>query len=248
MTARRLLVLFAIAVLALLTGCGEKTESRTSSTPSAAPETTPSEGAPATPSEAAPSDGVRYLALGDSLSEGNGATDPSTGSFPAQLTAKWNATGCNAELLNVAISGYTAAQVLSDEVPNIAEFKPTVITFQVAGNDIANGVPIDEYKSNVGKVLDAAKNSGARVYVLALNEGWRSPNAGDYPSVTESSTKEYNEVMIAEAKSRGAEFVDLRPLYKQQADAGMWAEDGGHPNGEAYAQWASELATKIPCK
>jgi acyl-CoA thioesterase-1 len=52
--------------------------------------------------------------------------------------------------------------VLSDEVPAIADFQPTVITFQAGGNDIANSVSLEEYRRNVKAVLDAASNSGAR--------------------------------------------------------------------------------------
>lgn len=186
---------------------------------------------------------VRYLALGDSLSEGNGAPDPSTGSFPAQLTEQWKAAGCEVELLNVSISGYTAAQVLSDEVPNIAEFQPTVITFQTGGNDIATGVPIDEFRANVGGVLDAATGSGADVYVITQPEWHRSPNAGSDP---DNQRAAFDEVLIEEAQNRSAEFLDLRPLFTQQADANMWAEDGMHPNAEAYGQWATELADLVP--
>ena len=89
---------------------------------------------------------VRYLSLGDSLTQGIGAADLDNGTFPALLAEKWRAAGCEVELQNVGISGYTAGQVLSDEVPNIADFQPTVITFQAGGNDIANAISLDEYR------------------------------------------------------------------------------------------------------
>ena len=49
-------------------------------------------------------------------------------------------------------------------------------------------------------------------------------------------------MLIEEAQSRGAEFVDMRPIYKQQADENLWVEDGIHPTPEAYEVWATELA------
>jgi hypothetical protein len=53
-------------------------------------------------------------------------------------------------------------------------------------------------------------------------------------------------VLIEEAQSRGAEFVDMRPIYKQQADENLWVEDGIHPTAEAYEAWAAELSNAVP--
>jgi lysophospholipase L1-like esterase len=230
-----------IAVAALLDGCGEKTA------PSAS--TTPQKSIPS--SESVPGGAVvRYLAMGDSLTQGVGATDEPTGAFPALLAGKWRSQGCEVDLLNVGVSGYTAGQVLAEQVPEIESFKPTLITFQAGGNDIVNGVSVDEYRQNVTAVLDAAKGSGARVIVLAQNEWFRSPEGQNYGSDLPAQRESYDAVLIAEAKSHGAQFVDLRPLYKQQADAGQWVEDGIHPTPAAYEAWATELATAVPtpCK
>ena len=76
-----------------------------------------------------------------------------TGAFPALLAEHWRADGCDVELQNAGISGYTAGQILAEQVPQIECFDPTIITFQAGGNDIANGVPIDEYRENVKSVL-----------------------------------------------------------------------------------------------
>ena len=72
----------------------------------------------------------------------------------------------------------------------------------------------------------------------------------DYGESVPSQRAAYDDVLIEEASAQGAEFVDLRELYKQQADEGQWVEDGLHPTPEAYQQWADELTEKIPapCK
>ena len=167
--ATRHVFVLACAVVALAAGCSE-----TKSPPPAdsAQETS----AAADPSSAAPEPGeVRYLALGDSLTQGVGAPDEQTGAFPALLAERWRADGCEVELQNAGISGYTAGQILAEQVPQIESFGPTIVTFQAGGNDIVNGVPLEEYRDNVKSVLDSAKASGARVIVLAQNEWFRSP-------------------------------------------------------------------------
>ncbi|MDT5076699.1 MAG: acyl-CoA thioesterase [Mycobacterium sp.] len=247
MTLRRHLgvVVGALALVVGLGGCASDPlptpGSSTQPTSVAAESSSPESGA-AQP----PSGPVRYLSLGDSLTQGIGAADLDTGTFPALLAEKWRAAGCEVELQNVGISGYTAGQVLSDEVPAIADFQPTVITFQAGGNDIANGVSLDEYRRNVKAVLDAASDSGAKVIVLAQNEWYRSPDGQNYGEHQAAQRVDFDAALIDEANAHGAQFVDMHPLYKQQADEGQWVEDGLHPTPGAYAAWATGLAEAVP--
>jgi len=93
-------------------------------------------------------------------------------------------------------------------------------------------------------VLDAATGSGARVIVLAQNEWFRAPSGQGY--IEPQARDEFDSILIEEANARGAEFVDMRPIYKQQADDNQWVEDGIHPTPEAYEAWATELASQVP--
>lgn len=192
---------------------------------------------------------VRYLAIGDSLSQGIGADDSETGSFPARLAERWRKAGCTVELNNAGISGYTAGQMIDDQLPRIGEFGPNLITFQSGANDISNSVSEAEYRKNIGVVLDAAVASGARVFVLLQNEWFRAPDGPSYGG-TRALRDAYDAIMIKEAGSRGVTVVDLRPIYKQQADDDEWVDDGIHPTEAAYDAWAEALAKMIPspCK
>ncbi|MFN0095233.1 MAG: SGNH/GDSL hydrolase family protein [Dehalococcoidia bacterium] len=189
---------------------------------------------------------VRYLAIGDSLSQGVGADDIETGAFPARLAERWRAAGCTVELNNAGISGYTASQMIEEQVPKIREFKPTVITFQSGANDIANGISKKQYRDDVGTVLDAALKSGARVYVLLQNEWFRAPAGPDYGGTRELRDA-YDEIMIDVVKAKkDVTIVDLRPLYEQQADRNEWIDDGIHPTAKAYDAWSERLVDLIP--
>ncbi|MBX3231206.1 MAG: SGNH/GDSL hydrolase family protein [Labilithrix sp.] len=193
---------------------------------------------------------IRYLALGDSLTQGVGASDESTGSFPARLAKKWRDEGCEVELLNVGVSGYTAQQVVDDQLPQMADFKPTIVTFQAGANDIAHSVTLSAYRTAVKKVLTDTKATGARVIVLAQNEWFRSPEGKTYGSGLGEQRATFDAALIEEVEARDAEFVDMRAVYKRQADANAWVEDGIHPTDDAYEEWATELARVIPapCK
>jgi lysophospholipase L1-like esterase len=188
---------------------------------------------------------VRYLAIGDSLTQGVGVDDLETGAFPATLSERWRKRGCEVELRNVGISGYTAGQMITDQLPAIAEFKPTFITFQSGANDIANNVTTDAYRKDVRTIIDAAKKSGARVVVLLQNEWFRAPAGPGYGGTAEKRAT-YDAIMLEEIAAKSAELLDLRLLYKQQADANQWVSDGIHPTPAAYDAWSAEIARVIP--
>lgn len=189
---------------------------------------------------------IRYLALGDSLSQGVGAADLDTGSFPALLAERWRGKGCKVELKNVGVSGNTTNDVIANQLPEIEPFKPTFITFQCGANDIANGLTLETYRTNVKGILDAAKRSGARVVTIPQNEWFRSPEGPSYGTGLAEKRAAFDDVLIAETTAKGAELVDLRLLFRQEADQNMWFSDGIHPTADAYAAWASELERVIP--
>jgi acyl-CoA thioesterase-1 len=244
--ARRNLAVLVIALVAALSGCGGDDSPSRSQPQRATTQPEPSDPAGTVTGVAA----IRYLALGDSLTQGVGAPDEQTGSVPALLTERWRADGCDVELRNIGVSGYTAGQVVTDQLPAIEAFKPTLITFQAGANDIATGVPITEYRENISTVLDSATASGARVIVLAQNEWFRSPEGQNYGADLAAQRTAFDAALIEETTARGVEFVDLRPLYQEQAAGGLWVEDGIHPTPEAYEAWSAEIESAVPapCK
>src|SRR3712207_2472695 len=70
---------------------------------------------------------VRVLALGDSFTIGTGSSPESA--FPARVAERWRATGCNVELRNVAVNGYSTREIIDRELPELETFAPTWITF-----------------------------------------------------------------------------------------------------------------------
>lgn len=189
---------------------------------------------------------IRYLALGDSLTQGVGLADPEKSAFPALLAQKWRDKGCKVELKNAGVTHFEAKDVIAKELPFIESFKPTLITLQVGGNDVAMKVPIQTYRQQIQTILDAAKGSGARVIVIPQNEWFRSPDGRTYGNDLLERRTAFDAVLMEEAKARGAEVADLRLLFQQQAKKKMWNEDNMHPSATAYAEWATELARILP--
>lgn len=232
-------VVFALAVLGASSGaCAENGR-----TPSGMP-------APASQGDAAPSAPGRFLALGDSFTIGTGSTPDRA--FPARLVERWRAKGCALALQNVAVNGYTTDDLIATELPALGTFRPTFVSIAIGANDIVQGHTIDAYRANVRRILDAVKASGARIVVVPQPDWSRSPVAASFgtPDVLADAIARFNAVLAEEARARGAEWVDLSPMMREQARAGQLASDGLHPSSDAYDAWAGELARvlKAPCE
>jgi lysophospholipase L1-like esterase len=189
---------------------------------------------------------VRYLAIGDSFTIGTGSL--AARAFPARLAARWRARGCPLVEKNVAVNGYTTDDLIAEELPALATFRPTLVTVAIGANDIVRGRGLDAYRVNVRRILDAAVGSGARVVVLPQPDWSGSPAAASFgaPASLRDAIGRFNAALADEARTKGASWVDLSPLMQQQAASGQVAADGLHPSAEAYDAWAAELARVLP--
>lgn len=237
--ALRLLAGTAVLVVTACGGTGGASES---------PESPPTSTTPTSKAPAA-SGPVRYLALGDSVTSGEGVQPEET--YPTRLANLWRSTGCEVEVNNVAVTGYKSADVLVEQLSAVATFQPTLVTLMVGGNDIASGVSADEYRTNVRAILSTLKDSGAGIVTISQQFWDRTPFAEGYgtPESLAGQRAEFNSILVREGQAVGATYVDLDALFEQQTNQQMWLEDGLHPTAEAYAGWATELFEKVenPC-
>lgn len=123
------------------------------------------------------SNNTRYMALGDSLGAGFGAL-PATKGYAYLLYEKgvFDRT-LNTNFANAAVPGAKSADVLAHQVPQVAIFKPDVITLSVGGNDllqILNGaepaVVLAQFQANLAQILCGLRRirPQARIYIHNL--------------------------------------------------------------------------------
>ena len=189
----------------------------------------------------------RYLALGDSFTIGTGTTPDR--SFPAVLVRIWRETGRLTELKNPAVNGYTTDDLITDELPLLATFQPTLVTLLIGANDIVQGSREDRYRAQLARIHGAIRSAAPAARVVALPQpDWsRSPAAAGFgdPAMIARTIERFNAAARDEAERAGAGWTDLFPLMRRQAEKGMFAPDGLHPSAEAYAEWAQDLATRL---
>jgi lysophospholipase L1-like esterase len=187
---------------------------------------------------------LRYLALGDSFTEGAGASRGEA--FPQVLADKLRAAGRPVTLLNVAVSGFTTQDLLDHQLPKAQEFKPTRVTLAIGANDLFGGSRARAYRSQLDQIFKGLQRAGVdlrQVWVLPQPDWSGTPKGQGNPELpAKQRIAEFNAALKEKAAQYGARWVsELEPVMKRQAEKEMFSSDGLHPNGEAYAEWAEVL-------
>jgi acyl-CoA thioesterase-1 len=122
------------------------------------------------------------LVLGDSLSAGYGIAVNQ--SWPALLQGRLQAEKIPLTVVNASISGETTAGGLSRLPALLQREHPGVVVIALGANDGLRGLPLTVARSNLKKMVQAAKAAGARVLLIGMR---LPPNYGpDYTRTFEA--------------------------------------------------------------
>jgi acyl-CoA thioesterase I len=196
-----------------------------------------------------PAGAIRYLALGDSFTIGTGSSPAQA--FPARLAARLREGGAEVALENLGVNGFTTDDLIEVELPRVRAFAPTVVTLAIGANDLVHGTDVAAYRRNVRRILAelaSARVPAARVVCIPQPDWARSPVARDFgdPDRLEKEIDRFNESLRDEATRAGARYVDLTPLFREEARQKLIAPDGLHPSAAAHDAWAAAIAPHLP--
>ena len=190
-------------------------------------------------------DVLRYVALGDSYTIGTsvGAHER----WPDQLVAALGPTPPTLGLVaNLAVNGFTSADVIAVELPALDGLEPDFVTVLIGVNDVVQGVPEATYRRNVGGILDAlvARVGADRIVVVTTPDYTVTPAGADYgdPATQAAGIRTFNAVLAGQAEARGIVVVDIHDLsFRAATDRSLVARDGLHPSGAQYALWVERI-------
>lgn len=115
------------------------------------------------------------IAFGNSLSAGFGV-DPGE-SYPDYLQTLLDEAGYRYRVVNAGVSGDTTSSGLA-RAPSIAAMKPALVILELGGNDGLRGLPLDETRANLERIVDTLAPSGAKIVLAGMT---LPPNYGpDY--------------------------------------------------------------------
>jgi lysophospholipase L1-like esterase len=199
---------------------------------------------------------IRYVAIGDSYSIGEGASPNE--SWPAMLTRHLNAQGLHVDLVaNPSRTGWTAQQAIDHELPIFAASKPNFGTLQIGVNDWVQSVDTETFRKRFIFLLDqmlAVLRDKNRLLVVTIPDFGVTPTGPRYARGRDISAgiSQFNAVLTGEAARRGLRVVDVFTISKKMGtDPAFVAADGLHPSAKEYVEWekiifpaALELLTK----
>jgi acyl-CoA thioesterase I len=105
------------------------------------------------------------VCFGDSLTAGYGA-DPGQ-SYPDYLQADLDAMGYKYRVVNEGISGNTTKDGV-ERLSSVVALKPAVVVVEFGGNDGLRGLPIEDSRANLDRIVATLKASGARVVLAGI--------------------------------------------------------------------------------
>jgi lysophospholipase L1-like esterase len=189
---------------------------------------------------------VRYVALGDSYTIGTGVTEAER--WPNQLAERTDGIELTG---NLGVNGFTSADLIADELPQLDALRPELVSVLIGVNDVVQGVTDTEYASNVAIILDdlVARLEPDRIVCVATPDYTRTPRGADYgnPELQSDRIVRVNAILREACELRGITFVPEIFEISQRAveEAGLVASDGLHPSGEQYRRWVEAIAPVV---
>ncbi len=189
---------------------------------------------------------IRYVAIGDSYSIGEGATPNE--SWPALLTRHLNAQGVHVDLIaNPSRTGWTTKEATDRELPIFRDAQPNFGTLQIGVNDWVQGIDEATFRKHftflVDQMFQVLPNK-KRLLIVTIPDFGVTPTGPRYArgrNISEGLTR-FNQIIAEEAKNRSLRVVDIFPLSKKMgADPSLVARDGLHPSAKEYAEWETVI-------
>lgn len=189
---------------------------------------------------------LRFLALGDSYTIGEGVTEPER--WPNQLASMLRARAVDiADPLIIARTAWTTDE-LSDAIDGE---KPTgpydLVTLLVGVNDQYRSRPVRAFAAEFVMLLRRAKGLAGKVpsrtIAISIPDWGTTPFAEgrDRPRIS-AEVDEYNARACELASGAGANWVDITVISRaMQTNPELVAPDGLHPSGELYRRWAEAI-------
>lgn len=186
--------------------------------------------------KSAPSNAIVYVALGDSAAQGLGATDPNkgyVGQFAQKLSDK---EGRPVQVINISKSGARIQDVIKDQLPQLPNYKPDVVTLDIGGNDIAD-YESGKFRNDFSLLLEKLPQGTLVGNIPYFGGRTQLPFFGS--GQAEKDVLEANQIIKELMVDKPYKAVELHDITKDRSGRRIWnyAIDYFHPNARGYKAW-----------
>ena len=187
------------------------------------------------------------MALGDSYTIGTGLPDESQ-NFPTLLARRLTAaTGMGVALTNLGVNGYTATDLIREELPVVRSLRPELLTILIGANDAVQGTSEAAYRTRLGTIYDALVGLGlaaTRILSVSTPDFSGLPGARPFGAARDLRTRieAFNGVALVEASARHFHYADISAITREESKGRDWlAPDGLHPGPAQHRAIADQL-------
>jgi len=176
------------------------------------------------------------VALGDSATQGIGASRPERGYVGLLAERMRSQTGGPVRVVNLSRSGATVRDLIEEQLPRLQELRPDVVTVAIGGNDVRS-YRADRFVAAIEELM-AALPAGTFVADVPwfMHGRWAQRSQGAAATVT------------ASARAHGLRVVPLHATMSERGAGSMltdFAADWFHPNDRGHRQWADAMWAKV---
>ncbi len=187
----------------------------------------------------------RYVALGDSFTEGVGDPDPGLPNGVRGWADRVAEQLCRADpeagYANLAIRGRKLARIMHEQIDAAVELRPTLVTIYAGGNDILRPqIDIDQLMQTYDDGIARLAATGADVVMFTGFDAVASPVF----SKMRGRTAIYNELLREVADKHEAMVVDYW-RFDEYNDPRMWDTDRLHMSTAGHINMAAKVLDKL---
>jgi lysophospholipase L1-like esterase len=188
---------------------------------------------------------LRYLALGDSYSIGEGVAE--SGRWPVQLAARLRDEGVALDDPTIiATTGWTTDELAA--AMDATSFTPPydLVSLLIGVNNQYRGRSADDYRAEftrmLARAIALAGGHARHVLVVSIPDWGVTPFARQSDRDVTRIGHEldvYNAIAREEAQQEGAYWVDITDISRRHPD--LLTDDGLHPSEAQYTLWTQTV-------
>ncbi|MFI7067112.1 SGNH/GDSL hydrolase family protein [Kribbella sp. NPDC050124] len=164
---------------------------------------------------------VRLVVFGDSAGVGIGAWKPEdsvVGRIAGHLQER---TGRPVHVANYSVGGGTFDSILTGQLQRADVARADVVVVIAGSNDTGAKVPLDTYRANVTKLLEALPADRTVLSDVPLQRG----------------RDNYQRILAELSDARGVAHADFAGAFRSARRLDVWAPDFTHVNSVGYRIW-----------
>lgn len=188
---------------------------------------------------------LRYLALGDSYTIGQGVSVEDR--WPNQLVKALKSRGIKIkELRIIAQTGWRTDNLLNAINSETPDSNYNLVSLLIGVNNQYQERNIDvysvEFRKLLGKAITLCGGRKEGVFVLSIPDYGYTPFGSTNQAAISAEIDQYNQIKRKIAREMGVAYFDITPISREAINKPEYvASDNLHPSGTMYAQWIELL-------